>query len=154
MRTRTDPAAPHLLLAVSAHGYGHLAQCAPVVNALRARLPALRLTIRSGLPRAYLASRIRGRFAHQARSDDFGVCNRGGLEVDLEATAARYRDLHRDWPQHLAEVARELRTAAPDLLLADIPYLTLAAAQSAGIPRLALCSLTWAEIYHNLVRNR
>ena len=34
---------PHLLLAVSGHGYGHLAQCAPVINALWQRLPRLRL---------------------------------------------------------------------------------------------------------------
>lgn len=143
--------APHLLVAVSAHGFGHLAQCAPVVNALRARLPGMRLTVRSGLAPEYLASRLQGPFQVDPRSDDFGVCNRGALAVDLEATAARYRDLHREWPQRVAEVARELRRSAPDLLLADIPYLTLAAAQRAGIPNLALCSLHWGDIYWQLL---
>jgi hypothetical protein len=36
---------------------------------------------------------------------------------------------------------------APDLVLADVPYLTLAAAHQAGISAVALCSLNWADIY-------
>ena len=39
-----------------------------------------------------------------------------------------------------------MRKAAPDLLLADIPYLSLAAAERLRIPALALCSLNWADI--------
>ena len=35
-----------LLLAVSGHGFGHLAQCAPVIAALRARRPEVEITLR------------------------------------------------------------------------------------------------------------
>ena len=49
---------PHLLLAVSGHGYGHLAQCAPVINALWQRLPRLRLTVCSRLERGVIADRL------------------------------------------------------------------------------------------------
>ena len=63
---------PHLFVDISAHGFGHLAQVAPVLNALTERLPALRLTIRSGLPTAKLQARIEAAFTHLIGSSDFG----------------------------------------------------------------------------------
>ena len=36
---------PHLFVSLTAHGYGHLAQVAPVVAELTRRLPGLRLTV-------------------------------------------------------------------------------------------------------------
>ena len=42
----------HLFVDISSHGFGHLAQVAPILTALRAQLPALQLTIRCGLPEA------------------------------------------------------------------------------------------------------
>ncbi|MBK8384563.1 MAG: hypothetical protein IPL11_02340 [Candidatus Accumulibacter sp.] len=49
---------PHLFVDISAHGLGHLAQVAPVLNALSCRLENLRMTLRSGLPTATLQARI------------------------------------------------------------------------------------------------
>jgi len=48
----------HLLVDISAHGLGHLAQTAPVLDALASRLPTMRLTVRSALTRQQLARRI------------------------------------------------------------------------------------------------
>ncbi|TAN60870.1 MAG: hypothetical protein EPN20_13195, partial [Magnetospirillum sp.] len=48
---------PHLWLALSPHGFGHAAMTAPVVTELRRRRPGLRLTIQTGVPRAFLESR-------------------------------------------------------------------------------------------------
>jgi hypothetical protein len=45
----------HLLATICAHGFGHLGQSVPVLNALRRRLPALRLTVASTLPDAQLS---------------------------------------------------------------------------------------------------
>ena len=39
------PARPHLLVALSSHGFGHLSQAAPVVNQLRTEIPGLRVTV-------------------------------------------------------------------------------------------------------------
>lgn len=138
---------PHLLAAISAHGYGHLGQTAPVLNALRARIPDLQLTVRCGLPRAVLERRIAGPFTHQAAEDDFGMVMHSALEVDVAASAARYGAFHADWTRRVDDVARALERTAPDLILADIPYLTLAAAARVGIPAVAMCCLIWADIY-------
>jgi len=40
----------HLLVDISFHGFGHLSQTAPVLNALRRLIPDLRLTVRSAAP--------------------------------------------------------------------------------------------------------
>lgn len=41
----------------------------------------------------------------------------------------------------------DLLKTSPDLIIANIPYLTLAAAYQLKIPCLAFSSLNWAEIY-------
>lgn len=137
----------HLLVDISSHGFGHIAQTAPILNALRLRQPALRLTIRSGASRAMLASRITGDFEHIPSATDFGMVMVNALEVDVEASARAYEAFHCRWPDRVAEEADRLARLAPDLVLSNISYLTLAAASRAGIPSLALGSLNWADIY-------
>lgn len=137
----------HLLIAISGHGYGHLSQAAPVANAVAAACPGLRLTVRSALPEWLLRSRIRVPFELCGEADDFGLVQESTFEADLEASAAAYRRFHADWEARVEAAASKLRAIAPDLVLADVPYLTLAAAARAGIPSVALCSLNWADIY-------
>lgn len=138
---------PRLLAAISGHGFGHLAQSAPVLNYLHAGNPEIELTVRSALPYAVLAQRLAMPFQHQSQADDFGMAMRDALRVDVAASAAKYRHWHSDWSGKVAAVAREIERAAPDLVFADAPYLTLAAAAEVGIPAVAMCCLNWADIY-------
>jgi len=140
---------PHLLVAITAHGFGHAAQAAPVINALRRRIPDLRLTLYTGLPHALLASRFEGEFALIPHSPDVGMCMKNALEVDGAASAAAYQQYHRHWEQAVAAEARLLGSHAPDAILANVPYRILAAASRVGIPALALCGLNWADIYRH-----
>jgi hypothetical protein len=75
------------------------------------------------------------------------------LEANVAESLAAYRAFHTDWGARLAWQEKRLREAAPDGLLADIPYLTLAAAARLDIPALALCSLNWADILAGYGRN-
>jgi len=139
--------APHLLLAVTGHGYGHLAQCAPVVNRLRERRPGLRLTVLSGMPSAVLASRLAGEFTHLAVEADAVMRMQSAWQVDVPATCRAWREFHRDWEAGVRREVERLRELKPDLLLANIPYRLLLAARQAGIPAVALCSLNWSAIH-------
>jgi hypothetical protein len=134
-----------LFVDISSHGFGHLAQTAPVLNALRQRLPQLELTIRCGLPRERIARRISGDFTHLAAASDFGLVMKSALEVDVPASLASYRELHADWEARVEQEAHVLAEIGPDLVLSNISYLALAGAQQAGIPNLAMCSLNWAS---------
>jgi len=136
----------HLFVDISSHGFGHLAQTAPVLNALRQRLPQLKLTLRSGLQRERIARRIAGDFTHLAEASDFGLVMKSALEVDVPASLAAYREFHADWAARVEREAELLGKLAPDLVLSNVSYLALAGAKHAGIPALALCSLNWAGI--------
>ena len=136
----------HLYVALSGHGFGHLAQVAPVLNEWRRRYPFGRLTVQSALPEAVLRQRVAGPFAVVAGTADFGMVMVDALEAKVGESLAAYRAFHAEWKARLAWQEQILREAAPDLLLVDIPYLSLAAAVRLNIPALALCSLNWADI--------
>jgi hypothetical protein len=145
---------PHLLVDLSYHGFGHIAQTAPVVNALAERIPGLRVTLRSGAPNEVLARRFHCDFTLISKALDFGMEMVDAVAVRVEESAGLYRDFHRDWKGKVAREAEDMAALAPDLLFANVPYLSLAAAASAGIPAVAMCSLNWADIYAHYCRDR
>lgn len=139
----------HLFADISSHGFGHLAQAAPVLNALRATRPGLRLAVRSGLPRERLAQRIAGDFDHLHEASDFGFVMNNALDVDLPASARRYHEFHSRWPEHVDREAAFLAGLAPDLVFTDVAYLPLAGAAATNIPAASLCSLNWADLFNH-----
>lgn len=136
-----------LLADISSHGYGHLSQTGPVLNELWYRRPDIRITVRSALPREVLERRIEAPFEHVIEALDFGIVMRNAVDLDLDASAARYLEFHRGWEARVAREAERLEALAPDLLFANVPYLPLAAASRAGIPAVAMSSLNWADIF-------
>lgn len=136
----------HLFVDISAHGFGHLAQTAPVLNALL-ESRTLRLTVRSGLSQVQLARRIRHPFTHIHASSDFGFIMHDALRVDRAASAECYRSAHADRERRIAAEVEDLRRLAPDLVLSNISPLPLAGAARAGIPAIAMSSLNWADLF-------
>ncbi len=137
----------HLLVDISAHGLGHLAQTAPVLEALGELTGGLRLTVRSALPRQQLTRRISADFRHIPEARDFGFVMHNAVDIDLAASAQRYREFHAGWPQRIEAEADWLRQQRVDALLSNVAYLPLAAAAVAGIPAVGLCSLNWADLF-------
>ncbi len=138
---------PHLFVDISSHGFGHLAQVAPILNQLARIRPELRLTIRSGLPPEKMRDRIAAPFEHIVGRSDFGFLMLDAVRIDATATAEAYRAWHSDWAQRVADEAVFLRRLVPDLVLTDVAYLPLAGAATAGIPALSMCSLNWADLF-------
>jgi hypothetical protein len=139
----------HLLVAISSHGYGHAMQALLVVNALRKHLPSLKITLRTQVLPDYLRSRLIGDFKILPVSSDFGMMMHSAIDIDVVASATVYKQLHQNWLEKVAVEAASLEAIKADLILADVPYLSLAGAKKAGIPAVALCSLNWADIYWN-----
>ncbi|MFM1989141.1 MAG: hypothetical protein RJA99_2098 [Pseudomonadota bacterium] len=143
-------AAPHLVAAVASHGWGHLSQTIPIVAALRARVPGLRTTVRTGLP----APLVRARFAAAGlpapgvAPDDveFGFTMRDALTVDGAASLARYRGLLAERHERLAREVDALRALRADLVLANVGWLPIAAGAALGLPAFGACSLNWADL--------
>ncbi|HSO81400.1 MAG TPA: hypothetical protein VLR48_02125, partial [Thiocapsa sp.] len=136
----------HLFLAVTAHGYGHLAQAAPVVHELARRLRGLRITLQSDIDPGFARSRLPPGFAQIQEATDIGLLMDGPLDTRWSESLIRYADFEADYDRRLEHEIALLRGAAPDLVLADVPWLPLDAARWAGLPGVALCSLNWFDI--------
>lgn len=145
---------PHLLVDISPHGFGHIAQTAPVVNELARRLPGLRVTVRCAAPGALLAQRFEGAYDHLPLAFDFGMVMSNAVDVKAEESALAYQAFHTGWEQRVEREAEAMGLLAPDLLLANVPYLSLAAASRAGVLAVGLCSLNWADIYGHYCGHR
>jgi hypothetical protein len=113
----------------------------------------LRLTLRTDLPDEVLKTRIRGDYNLQPGSDDFGLVMFDAVRVDSKASFHRYSELHANWEQRVDKCAKELEITGANLVLADVPYLTLAAANRIRIPAVAICSLNWFDIARNYLPN-
>jgi hypothetical protein len=135
-----------LLIAISHHGLGHLAQTAPLINALYAARPDLEFLVWSGIPRTRLEARIDAPFRHRHEPADVGLAMHDAVRVDLAQSAAAYLDFHRDWPARVVREAAWLRDENIVGVLSDAACLPLAAAAAADIPGVALCSLNWVDI--------
>ena len=136
----------HLFVDISSHGFGHLAQTAPVLNALSASRP-LELTIRSGLTKAQLSRRIHQPFTHLHEASDFGFVMHDALRVDLASSARRYQEAYANWSERVEQEAALLTSLKPGLVLSNISPLPLAGAAMAKIPSMAMCSLNWADLF-------
>jgi len=140
---------PHLLVDISSHGYGHVSQTSAVVNELVRLMPGLRVTLRTIAPHELLKQRFQCDFDHLPQAFDFGMKMANAVDVQVAESAAAYREFHADWRQKVEREAQAMHQLKPDLLLANVPYLSLAAAHAAGVRAVAMCSLNWADIYQH-----
>ena len=136
-----------LFVSISAHGFGHAVQTAVVVNALWERWPDLRVTLRTTLPRTVLAGFFSHDFELIEGADDVGMVMASPLKVLADETADAFEVFHAGWEGRVEAEADALARLGPDLVFANVPYLTLAAAGRAGIPAVGMSSLNWAEPY-------
>lgn len=137
---------PHLFLAVTAHGYGHLAQCSPVVHALRERIPALRITLQGDIDAGFARRRLPPGFDHIREPADLGLVMDGPLRTLWAESLEAYLQFDAVYEDLLERQMGLFRKLAPDLVLADVPWLPLDAARHLGIPAIGLCSLSWYDI--------
>lgn len=138
-----------ILVDISSHGFGHVSQAAPVINALLGSFSGIELTVRSKVPAKLLQTRIDRPFELIPESSDFGIRMKNAIETDAAATAASYAAFHGEWESRVAIEAAWLMAASFDLVLSNVSYLPLKAASLAGIPAVALCSLNWADLYRH-----
>lgn len=142
---------PLIWSAISAHGYGHAAQVVPVLNELGKRIPSLSVILRTNVPRHFFESRMTLPWELRPAQMDIGCLQHGPLTMDWDATWQAHRTFHANWEARLKEEAAAIREARPDLVIGNNPYLAMAAGAAAGVPTVALASLSWDEILQDHV---
>jgi UDP:flavonoid glycosyltransferase YjiC (YdhE family) len=137
---------PRLFVAVTAHGYGHLAQVAPVVSEIKRRLPALEISLQGNVSPAFAKARLPAGFRHLQSAADVPLPMDGPLTTRWADGLADYVAFDLDYAAQQRQQRRLFDEIRPDLVLADIPWLPLDVARSMGIPCAGLCSLSWYDI--------
>ncbi len=134
---------PLIWAAISGHGFGHAAQVVPVLNALGRLIPDLRVLLRTTVPETFFKDRLSILWETSAVQQDIGCIQHGPMTIDIEATWHEHHRFHSTWNERLQTEVDAMRATAPDLILADTPYLAMAAGRLVGIPTVALVSFTW-----------
>ena len=135
-----------ICVCISGHGFGHLSQVSTVLNELAGAGCKFAAHIRSPLPKATISDWLKIPFRHIQTEDDIGMRMCDALEVDKTASFNAYASLHNEWDCKVQRLGQNMRNEGVSLVLADVPYLPLAAAQSVGVPTVAMCSLNWADV--------
>jgi hypothetical protein len=143
-----------VLIALSSHGFGHLGQTAPAVQALKRQYPKVEIIVRSNIPAFKLREKLGSDIRIQHAEFDIGLIQKDALTIDFEKTIQKYDHFHNHWERLILREKTELLKASPDLIIANIPYLTVAAAYQLNIPCIAFSSLNWAEIYQHYFEHR
>ncbi|MEO5365847.1 MAG: hypothetical protein H7831_05740 [Magnetococcus sp. WYHC-3] len=131
---------------ISGHGYGHLAQTAAVLAALRRLDSRLELRLVCPHPRTALQSRIAEPFTHIMRPVDVALVQDHPMHPDLARTRAAHLAWAAGWAGALDRESAELTSWQADLVLSNIACLPLVAARRCGVPAVALASLWWPDI--------
>lgn len=134
---------PLIWAAISGHGFGHAAQVVPVLNALHRLVPDLRVLLRTTVPSSFFKDRLVLPWDMSPVQQDVGCVQNGPLKIDVEATWREHRRFHSSWEERLQTEIKAMTAAGPSAVLADTPYLALAAGKAAAIPTVALVSFTW-----------
>ena len=131
----------HLVASISGHGFGHVAQTAPILNALHQHMPQLRLTVRSTVSLSHLRSRINVPFEHLLSEGDIGMVMSSSIDVRAKESRAIYREFHANWDARVANEADFLNKLKTDFALSNV-WLSAACGCSAG--RHSKCSIMFA----------
>lgn len=131
--------APRLVLYVSGHGYGHATRAALLLERLRAALP-VELFVRGSAPARIFAATGA---ALSAGLEEPPLAQRGGLDVDWDASLREHLAFLERRAEAVAAEAAWLRSVGPRLVLSDVPSLPCEAAVKAGAPCRLVSNFTW-----------
>ena len=115
----------------------------PVLNALGRLVSDLRVILRTTVPASFFKDRLVIPWELSAVQQDVACIQNGPLKIDIDATWAAHQRFHETWETRLSNEVAAMHMASPALVIADTPYLALAAGFRAQIPAVALASFTW-----------
>jgi len=144
MKTVPQPAIAYY---ISAHGLGHAARAAAVMEAVHQAQPAIRFEIFSTLPHWFFHDCLSGPFTCHALQTDVGLDQRTPLEENLPATIEALNAFYPLDEQMVHNQARQLRRLDCHLVICDIAPMGIAVARQAGLPSLLVENFTWDWIY-------
>ncbi|TAJ07062.1 MAG: hypothetical protein EPO61_13865 [Nitrospirae bacterium] len=142
---------PLIWCSISGHGFGHAAQVAPVLNELGKSVSGIKALLRTTLPRQFFEGFIQIPWELTRQQQDVGCVQEGPLHIDHDATWAETQRFHDQWETRVEEETRAILARSPAMLLSNISHLAVEAGARAGLPTIAMSSLSWDQILEPLM---
>lgn len=136
-----------IIFDVSGHGLGHLSISGPVIDEFTKLFRNVRVVVRSRLPLETIRLFVQGDFEYFSSSGEVTLVAPSALLVDAEASVSAYESLYERWDDEKRRHAAFFREVNPDVVVSNIDYLSLAAAQDLGISTVALCCMNWLDMF-------
>lgn len=136
----------HIVADITGHGFGHISQTGPILMTLKDRFPQVRYTLRTQAQTDKVREMIPLPFHVAAPPPDFGMYMTSPYHIDTKTSEQTYQQLIANWQTILDDETHKLAALKPDLLISNVGFVGLAAAQKLSIPNTALSSLNWADI--------
>jgi hypothetical protein len=140
---------PTLYIAITNHGFGHAVRVSSVAAKIQELNPEILLIITTTAPRSLLESYIPGDFIHRPRAFDVGVVQSDSLNMDLDLTLEKLREIRKKQNSLIASEVNFIKQNRVDLVLADIPPLAAPIAKAAGVPCWMMSNFGWDFIYRD-----
>src|ERR687896_1305571 len=121
-----------LYVTICYHGFGHIAQTAPIVNELSRRIPRLQVIVQCSAPARVLRNHFTCAFEHLLEAPDIGMAMANSFDVLVDVSYKAYLSLHQEWQARIECEALRLHALKPALVLANVPYLTLPQQSGSG----------------------
>lgn len=137
---------PVIWCSLSSHGFGHGAQIVPILNELGRRYLHLHVLLRTNIPKEFFDARMTVNWEMSPASQDIGCVQRGPLTIDAGQTWLAYEQFHAHWDEKVRLEAKAIQVYHPDMVMSNISYLGIEAGKQAGIPTVAVGSLSWDQV--------
>ncbi len=129
---------------LTGHGFGHGVRNSAIISALP---PDVEVDIYTSLPKAFFQEELHRPYRLIPCEIDCGCLQTSTVNVDIEATFARYAELDNDRARAIKHFSAQLVNSRTDLVIGDIPPLAFPIAKAAAIPAWNLCNFDWVDIY-------
>lgn len=138
----------HIAFFLSGHGFGHGVRNSAIIEALP---PEVEVTLFTSLPAGFFREELHRPYRVVPCEIDCGCLQNSTIDVDVEATLARYSELDANRDAAVRTFAPMLQSLGVDLVYGDIPPLAFPIAKAAGLPAWAMYNFTWIDIYRPYV---
>ncbi|MGF1570979.1 MAG: glycosyl transferase [Nodosilinea sp.] len=138
---------PTLYVAITNHGFGHATRAAAIAATVKDLWPEVNLILATTAPRWLLNGYLPVAFEHRPVAFDIGIIQPDSLRMDLPATLAKLHHIQAHQAETIAVEAEFLKQRGVNLVLGDIPPLSIAIAHAAGVPGWMVSNFGWDFIY-------
>ena len=136
---------------ITAHGFGHAARAAAVMQALQARLPNVHFDLFTQVPEWFFQDSLSAGFVYHNFASDVGLVQTSPFSEDLPSTVAKLKHAKTNAHSQISIAAKILAERHCRLVVCDIAPVGIQAAHAAGLPVVLVENFTWDFVYARYV---